>query len=148
MTTELPPELIEVIQDFSKRTGRKFVIDPRTRANAVLVGLGKFGHEVVDRVLHSLDGGSPLLGVLRCEAGGVAAGLQPLLEELLRAGRGDGERRDPRLDVFLFAGALQGGEGDLLNACEQAARLVAEGYGAIFPADRPPEPLPPRHGMA
>jgi hypothetical protein len=105
----------------------------------VLVGLGRFGHEVVDRVLHSLDGGSPLLGVLRCEPGGLAAGLQPLLEELLRAGRGDGERRDPRLDLFVFAGALQGGDGDLLSACEQAARLVAEGYGAIFPPDRPPE---------
>jgi hypothetical protein len=105
----------------------------------VLVGLGKFGHEVVDRVLHSLDGSAPLLGVLRCEAGGVGAGLQPLLEELLRAGRGDGERRDPRLDVLVFAGALQGGDEDLLTACEQAARLVAEGYGAIFPPDRPPE---------
>lgn len=33
------PELIEVIQDFSKRTGRKFVVDPRTRGNAVLVGI-------------------------------------------------------------------------------------------------------------
>ena len=33
------PELVEVIQNFSKRTGRKFIIDPRTRANAVLVGI-------------------------------------------------------------------------------------------------------------
>ena len=77
--------------------------------------------------------------VLRCEPSGVATGLQPLLEDLLRAGRGSGERRDQRLDVMAFAAALQGGEEDLLVACEQAARLLAEGYGAIFPPDRPPE---------
>lgn len=106
----------------------------------VLVGLGRFGHEVVDRALLSLDADSPLLAPLRCEAGSaVAAGLHPLLEELLRAGRGGGERRDPRLDVLVFAAALQVGEADLLTVCEDAARLVAEGYGSIFPADRPPE---------
>ena len=33
------PELVEVIQNFSRRTGKKFIIDPRTRANAVLVGI-------------------------------------------------------------------------------------------------------------
>ena len=105
----------------------------------VLLGLGRFGQEVIGRALQSLEVSSPLLGVLRCEPSGVAAGLQPLLEELLRAGRGSGERRDQRLDVMAFAAALQGGEEDLLVACEQAARLLAEGYGAIFPPDRPPE---------
>lgn len=106
----------------------------------VLVGLGRFGHEVVDRALLSLEADSPLLASLRCEAGtAVASGLHPLLEELLRAGRNSGERRDPRLDVLVFAAALQVGEQDLLTACEGAARLVAEGYGSIFPADRPPE---------
>ena len=105
----------------------------------VLLGLGRFGQEVIGRALQSLEVSSPLLGVLRCEPSGVAAGLQPLLEELLRAGRGSGERRDQRLDMMAFAAALQGGEEDLLIACEQAARLLAEGYGAIFPPDRPPE---------
>lgn len=105
----------------------------------VLLGLGRFGHEVIGRALQSLEASSPLLGVLRCEPSGVAAGLQPLLEDLLRAGRGSGERRDQRLDVIAFAAALQGGEEDLLVACEQAARLLAEGYGAMFPPDRPPE---------
>lgn len=105
----------------------------------VLLGLGRFGHEVIGRALQSLEASSPLLGVLRCEPSGVAAGLQPLLEDLLRAGRGSGERRDQRLDVMAFAAALQGGEDDLLVACEQAARLLAEGYGAMFPPDRPPE---------
>ncbi len=105
----------------------------------VLLGLGRFGHEVIGRALQSLEASSPLLGVLRCEPSGVAAGLQPLLEDLLRAGRGSGERRDQRLDVIAFAAALQGGDEDLLTACEQAARLLAEGYGAMFPPDRPPE---------
>lgn len=105
----------------------------------VLLGLGRFGHEVLERVQQSLDTASPLLRVLRCEPSGVSAGLQPLLEELLRAGRLGGERRDPRLDLVAFAAALQGGEQDLLAACEQAARLLAEGYGALFPPDRPPE---------
>ncbi len=105
----------------------------------VLLGLGRFGHEVIGRTLQSLEASSPLLGVLRCEPSGVAAGLQPLLEDLLRAGRGSGERRDQRLDVIAFAAALQGGDEDLLIACEQAARLLAEGYGAMFPPDRPPE---------
>lgn len=105
----------------------------------VLLGLGRFGQEVIGRVLQSLEVSSPLLGVLRCEPSGVAAELQPQLEELLRAGRGSGDRRDQRLDVMAFAAALQGGEEDLLVACEQAARLLAEGYGAIFPPDRPPE---------
>ncbi|QRO00337.1 hypothetical protein JRI60_15550 [Archangium violaceum] len=105
----------------------------------VLLGLGRFGHEVIGRALQSLEASSPLLGVLRCEPSGVAAGLRPLLEDLLRAGRGSGERRDQRLDVIAFAAALQGGDEDLLTACEQAARLLAEGYGAMFPPDRPPE---------
>lgn len=105
----------------------------------VLLGLGRFGHEVLERVQQSLDTASPLLRVLRCEPSGVSAGLQPLLEELLRAGRLGGERRDPRLDLVAFAAALQGSEQDLLTACEQAARLLAEGYGALFPPDRPPE---------
>ncbi|WP_257453992.1 hypothetical protein [Archangium lipolyticum] len=105
----------------------------------VLLGLGRFGHEVIGRALQSLEASSPLLGVLRCEPSGVAAGLQPLLEDLLRAGRGSGERRDQRLDIVAFAAALQGGGEDLLTACEQAARLLAEGYGAMFPPDRPPE---------
>jgi hypothetical protein len=105
----------------------------------VLLGLGRFGHEVIGRTLQSLEASSPLLGVLRCEPSGVAAGLQPLLEDLLRAGRGSGERRDQRLDVIAFIAALQGGDQDLLIACEQAARLLAEGYGAMFPPDRPPE---------
>lgn len=105
----------------------------------VLLGLGRFGQEVIGRTLQSLEASSPLLGVLRCEPSGVAAGLQPLLEDLLRAGRGSGERRDQRLDVIAFGAALQGGDEDLLTACEQAARLLAEGYGAMFPPDRPPE---------
>ncbi|QRK04510.1 hypothetical protein JQX13_30150 [Archangium violaceum] len=105
----------------------------------VLLGLGRFGHEVIGRALQSLEASSPLLGVLRCEPSGVAAGLQPLLEDLLRAGRGSGERRDQRLDLIAFAAALQGGDQDLLVACDQAARLLAEGYGAMFPPDRPPE---------
>lgn len=105
----------------------------------VLLGLGRFGHEVIGRTLQSLEASSPLLDVLRCEPSGVAAGLQPILENLLRAGRGSGERRDQRLDVIAFAAALQGGDEDLLTACEQVARLLAEGYGAVFPPDRPPE---------
>ncbi len=105
----------------------------------VLLGLGRFGQEVLGRVLQSLDASSPLLGVLRCEPSGVATGLQPLLEELLRVGRGSGERRDQRLDLVAFVAALQGGDDDLLTACEQAARLLAEGYGTMFPPDRPPE---------
>ncbi|WNG45583.1 hypothetical protein F0U60_16860 [Archangium minus] len=105
----------------------------------VLLGLGRFGQEVIGRALQSLEASSPLLGVLRCEPSGVAAGLQPLLEDLLRAGRGSGERRDQRLDLIAFAAALQGGDQDLLVACDQAARLLAEGYGAMFPPDRPPE---------
>ncbi|MCY1076158.1 hypothetical protein [Archangium lansingense] len=105
----------------------------------VLLGLGRFGQEVIGRTLQSLEASSPLLGVLRCEPSGVAAGLQPLLEELLRAGRSSGERRDQRLDVIAFGAALQGGDEDLLTACEQAARLLAEGYGTMFPPDRPPE---------
>ncbi len=105
----------------------------------VLLGLGRFGQEVLGRVLQSLDVSSPLLGVLRCEPSGVASGLQPLLEELLRVGRGSSERRDQRLDLVAFAAALQGDESDLLTACEQAARLLAEGYGTMFPPERPPE---------
>jgi hypothetical protein len=114
-------------------------LDAAVSYPTVLLGLGRFGHEVIGRTLQSLEASSPLLGVLRCEPSGVAAGLQPLLEELLRAGRGSGERRDQRLDVIAFGAALQGGDEDLLTACEQAARLLAEGYGAMFPPDRPPE---------
>jgi hypothetical protein len=114
-------------------------LDTAVSYPTVLLGLGRFGHEVIGRTLQSLEASSPLLGVLRCEPSGVAAGLQPLLEELLRAGRGSGERRDQRLDVIAFGAVLQGGDEDLLTACEQAARLLAEGYGTMFPPDRPPE---------
>jgi hypothetical protein len=114
-------------------------LDAAVSYPTVLVGLGRFGQEVIGRTLQSLEASSPLLGVLRCEPSGVADGLQPLLEELLRAGRGSGERRDQRLDLIVFGAALQGGDEDLLTACEQAARLLAEGYGTMFPPDRPPE---------
>ena len=48
------PELVEVIQDFSKRTGRKFIIDPRTRANAVLVGIDP-GNITYEQLLATLS---------------------------------------------------------------------------------------------
>jgi hypothetical protein len=114
-------------------------LDAAVSYPTVLLGLGRFGQEVIGRALQSLEASSPLLGVLRCEPSGVAAGLQPLLEDLLRAGRGSGERRDQRLDVIAFGAVLQGGDEDLLTACEQAARLLAEGYATMFPPDRPPE---------
>jgi hypothetical protein len=127
----------------------------------VLVGVGPVGQTIVSRVLTSLPR-SELLKDLCCDPGDVLPRLDPLLEEILRAGRGTLDRGEQRLDLFAFTAALQGNDGDLERLCEGASRLLSERYGAVFPMGLPPEqrsaalhllvvvpPLPsPRSGVA
>ena len=51
----------------------------------VLLGLGRFGREVVDTITRGLEREEPLLSTLCCPAQEVGAGLGERLEPLLRA---------------------------------------------------------------
>lgn len=105
----------------------------------VLLGAGAFGQQVVRRALEALDTAPALLGQACGDASQLPRQVEPVLEELLRAGRSTGERREPRLDLVLFCATTQVDGESLLRLCDELSRLVGERYGAMFPADRPPE---------
>ena len=104
----------------------------------VLLGLGRFGREVVETITRGLEREEPLLATLTCPADQVGAELNARLEPLLRAGGPAGATSTPRLDLFAFALALQGGDEELLTLVQQAAHVVGEQFGALFPRGRPP----------
>lgn len=105
----------------------------------VLLGIGRLGAAVLDRVRQSLPEQDPLLRLIECAPARVSACLGPALEELLRAGLAARSVREPHLDIMAFAAALQCGEDDLLQVVEQVDQIVAGRFGVMFPADRPPE---------
>ena len=107
------------------------------RQPTVLVGVGPVGEAVLDRARESLPD-AELLRAVKCTPAEIGERLAPLLEELLRAGHA-GDRGGQRLDLLVFASALHGDDHDLVQICEGAARLLAERYAAVFPANVPPE---------
>jgi len=105
----------------------------------VALGVAGFGGRVVGRVRDALDRDEPLLRTVECPAGEVGSELHATLGSLLQAGQLGGDLREPRLDLIAFAQGLHGEPDDLARVCDQAARVVGEHYGAMFPAERPPE---------
>jgi hypothetical protein len=104
----------------------------------VAIGIGPFGGKVVDRLTDSLDSEEPLLAVVRCEPDQLQSHLSEALHPLLEAGRTRHNLAEPRLDLMAFALGMQGGDDALVLACEQAARVVGQSYGALFPPNKPP----------
>ncbi len=105
----------------------------------VAIGVAGFGGRVVGRIRDSLDRDEPLLRTVRCPAAEVGSELHSTLGSLLQVGQLGGDLTEPRLDLMAFAQGLHGDPDDLARVCDQAARVVGEHYGAMFPADRPPE---------
>lgn len=104
----------------------------------VFLGLGALGEEVVGRALQAAEEG----GWLEKACGPpleIASRLKPVLDRLLRAGRGATERAGQRLDLFAFAAGLQLGDDDLWRACEKLSELVFGDFGALFSPNLPPE---------
>ncbi len=104
----------------------------------VAIGIGPFGGKVVDRLTDSLDSEEPLLAVVRCEPGEVKASLSNALHPLLEAGRTQQNLDEPRLDLMAYALGMQGDDDALVIACQQAAEVVGQSYGALFPPNKPP----------
>ncbi len=105
----------------------------------VAIGVAGFGGKVVQRMRDALDRDEPLFRTVSCSADQVRPSLHSTLDPLLRAGTLGNQLTEPRLDLMAFALGLHGDRGDLVGVCDQAARLVGEHYGALFPANRPPE---------
>ena len=105
----------------------------------VAVGIGPFGAKVVERLTDSLDHEEPLLAVIQCEPKQVHEHLSAALHPLLEAGRTRHNLTEPRLDLMAFALGMQGDDDALAQACQQAATVVGESYGALFPPGKPPE---------
>ena len=105
----------------------------------VLLGVGRFGAEVVERTTGMLDERPELLQSVIGEPAELPERLAPVLEQLLRAAHASLERKEPRLDLLVFASALQVADGELLRLCDRLAQLIGERYAPMFPADRPPE---------
>ena len=105
----------------------------------VVLGISDFGGRVVQRLGDSLDRDEPLLRTASCPTGDLATTFHRTADTLLRAGGLGGDLVEPRLDLMAFALGLHGERSDLVSACDQAARVVGENYGALFPWDRPPE---------
>jgi hypothetical protein len=101
----------------------------------VLIGVDTLGHEVLDRVRHSLPEEEPSLRYLSGPVNEVGTQLAPMLDDLLRAGRVAADQRQVRLDLFAFVEVNALGEGELVSLCDQAARVVGERYGVMFATD-------------
>ena len=105
----------------------------------VALGIGPFGAKVVGRLTNSLDQEEPLLAVVNCEPNQVHQQLNGALHPLLEAGRTRQNLAEPRLDLMAFAMGTEGNDNALVMACQQAAKVVGESYGALFPPGKPPE---------
>ncbi len=106
----------------------------------VTLGVAGFGGRVVQRMQDALDRDEPMLRSVSCDAAEVGTQLHASLDTLLRAGTlGTTQLTEPRLDLMAFMLGLHGDPGDIVGVCDQAARVVGERYGALFPANRPPE---------
>jgi len=104
--------------------------------STVIIGLGPLGQDVIERVSQMLTQRDSVR-FLACAVDEIAARLDPLLDELLRAGRGSGGA--PRLDLFAFADVLEGRDRDLRKLCSHVAGTVGGRYAVVFPAGLPPE---------
>ena len=105
----------------------------------VAIGIGPFGAKVAARLNDSLDHEEPLLAVIQCDHLQVREHLSTALHPLLEAGRTRHNLTEPRLDLMAFALGMQGDDHALVHACQQAAQVVGESYGALFPPGKPPE---------
>ena len=104
--------------------------------STVILGLGELGRHVLDRVAQMLTE-RDAVRFLACPADEIAARLDPLLDELLRAGKASSGH--PRLDVFAFADVLEIRGGELRRLCAEVAQLVGGRYAVLFPSGLPPE---------
>lgn len=104
--------------------------------STVIIGLGQLGQDVLERVSQMLAERDSVR-FLSCQVDEVADRLDPLLDELLRAGRGS--TGAPRLDLFAFVDVLEGRERDLKKLCTQVSGVVGGRYAVLFPAGLPPE---------
>lgn len=105
----------------------------------VVLGLDGFGRRVCARLRQATRGDDDLLRIVECAPADLTRRLREVLDELLQAGRVQGDLRQQRLDMVLFADPLSGGDDDLRQQLHQCAELVGREYSALFPPGRPPE---------
>lgn len=106
----------------------------------VAMGIGAFGVDIVDRLTASLDSEEPLLSAMRCaDVHQVERKLSAELQTLLEAGRNSAHITNPRLDIFAFVDGWSQSDDSLIAACRQCSDVIGQQFGAMFPANRPPE---------
>ena len=107
-------------------------------AAAVLLGLDPFGREVLERFQQGAARGVSELALLSPQSvQELPDQLVPALEALLRAGRAAEDRREPRLNVFMFGDLLHGPPSALAAAVAACTKVVTERFGVIFRKDAP-----------
>ncbi|MBK9645523.1 MAG: hypothetical protein IPO67_10305 [Deltaproteobacteria bacterium] len=107
-------------------------------AAAVLLGLDPFGREVLERFQQGAARGVSELAVLSpSSVQELPDQLVPALEALLRAGRAAEDRREPRLNLFMFGDLLHGPPSALAAAVAACTKVVTERFGVIFRKDAP-----------
>ncbi len=105
----------------------------------VVIGLDAFGRRVCGRLRQATNRDDVMLRLLDTPNQDIAAVLGETLDDLLRAGRVAGDLRQRRLDVVLFANALDGSDTAMADVVKQCADVVGGRFAALFPAGRPPE---------